>query len=256
MDRLSTEQRQQFDDVGYTGGDNLLSADEVGVLRDALTELESSNRQDECLDWKGGHIVTIHGLPLFEGALSRLVQYRPVVDLISTLMSRSIQLTGAILLDKHPEHNWDIGWHQDNGIYVDHIPEGAPEDIRGGIPVYSTLAMEMAHNVSCRISLDEAGLDTGGLYVLPRSHLENYGGNDKIKERFGADEGVLAHQAPGSALCYRPLLLHRANKMTASGRRRILHLQYGPDDLELPGTDTYPWPQGRPLTALENLISE
>ena len=60
MDRLSTEQRQQFDDVGYTVVDNLLSADEVGVLRDALTELESSNRQDECLDWKGGHIVTIH----------------------------------------------------------------------------------------------------------------------------------------------------------------------------------------------------
>jgi len=42
--------------------------------------------------------------------------------------------------------------------------------------------MEMARNVSCRISLDEAGLDMGGLYVLPRSHLENYGGNDKIKE--------------------------------------------------------------------------
>ncbi|MBT4098095.1 MAG: hypothetical protein HOM68_01970 [Gemmatimonadetes bacterium] len=256
MERLTTQQRQQFDDEGYVVVDNLLSPTEVDVLRHALAELEDSNRQDECFDWQGGHIVTIHGLPLLQGALSRLAQYRPVVDLISELMGRSIQLTGAILLDKHPQHNWDIGWHQDNGIYVDHIPDGAPEDIRGGIPVYSTLAMEMAQNVSCRISLDEAGFDTGGLYVLPRSHLENYGGNDKIEERFGDHVGVLAHQEPGSALCYRPLLLHRANKMTATGRRRILHLQYGPDDLKLPGTDTYPWPQGRPLTALESLLAE
>ncbi|MEC9378474.1 MAG: phytanoyl-CoA dioxygenase family protein, partial [Candidatus Latescibacterota bacterium] len=144
-------------------------------------------------------------------------------------------------------------WHQDNGIYVDRIPRGAPQDIRGGLPVYSTLGMEMADNVSCRISLDVAGDSTGGLYVLPGSHRENYGGNDKVKERFGAERGVLAHQEPGSALCYRPLLLHRAEKMVEAGRRRILHLQYGPDDLRLPGTETYCWPQPRPLSPVDRL---
>jgi hypothetical protein len=44
--------------------------------------------------------------------------------------------------------------------------------------------------------------------------------------------------------------------MVAMTRSRSLHLQYGPDDVKLPGTDTYPWPQGRPLAALESLISE
>ncbi len=60
---------------------------------------------------------------------------------------------------------------------------------------------------------------------------------------------VLAHQEPGSALCFHPLFLHRAEKMTTTGRRRILHPQFGPD-LKQPGTETYRWPQPRPLDQL------
>jgi hypothetical protein len=255
MEPLTSPQRRQFNDDGYLVVDNVLSSEDVETLRDGLGKLERDKRQDEAFDWQGGHIVTIHGLPLIEGPLAGLVQYRPVLDLVASLMGKAVQLTGGVLLDKHPEHNWDIAWHQDNGIYVQRIPEGAPDDIRGGLPVYSTLGLEMVDNVSCRISLDVAGESSGGLYVVPGSHRENYGGNDKVKERFGDVAGVLAHQEPGSALCFRPLLLHRADKMTTTGRRRILHLQYGPDDLQLPGTDTYRWPQSRPLTPLEQLVA-
>ncbi len=253
MPGLTPAQLQRFHEDGYVVVDNVLDDAAVDTLRAALDELEARDIDDASVIRGGGHIVTIHGLPLQQGPLSQVLRYRPVVELLERLADAPIQITGGVLLDKHPEHNWDIGWHPDNGIYVHAIPDGAPEDIRGGLPVYSTLGMEMAGNVSCRLALDPAGLDSGGLWVLPKSHLENHGPAGDAKTRFAADPGVLAAQAPGSALCFRPLLLHRTEKMTAPGRRRILHLQYGPNDLVLPGTETYHWPLPRPLTAIDRL---
>ena len=250
---MTPDQLAQFHEEGYVVVDDVLDAGALDTLCATLDELEARDTDHESIERGGGHIVTIHGLPLQQGPLSRVLQYQPVVELLERLSDAPVQITGGVLLDKHPDHNWDIGWHPDNGIYVHAIPEGAPEDIRGGLPVYSTLEMELARNVSCRLALDPAGLDSGGLWVLPKSHLENHGAAGDAKERFAAEKGVLAAQAPGSALCFRPLLLHRTEKMTAPGRRRILHLQYGPNDLQLPGTETYHWPLPRPLQVIDDL---
>lgn len=251
MPDLTPEQLQQFNDEGWVVVDDVLDAAALDILRGALDELEARDEDDESVSRGGGHITTIHGLPLLSGPLAAVLQYRPVVELLERLHEGPIQITGGVLLDKNPDHNWDIGWHPDNGIYVHTIPEGAPQDIRGGLPVYSTLGMELARNVSCRLALDPAGADSGGLWVLPKSHLQNH--TDKAKERFGGEKGVLAAQKAGSALCFRPLLLHRTDKTASAARRRILHLQYGPDDLQLPGTETYHWPLPRPLRPLDRL---
>lgn len=223
MPELTPEQLAQFHDEGYVVVDNVLDEGALDTLRATLDHLEARDTDHESISRGGGHIVTIHGLPLQQGPLSRVLQYRPVVELLERLSAAPIQITGGVLLDKHPEHNWDIGWHPDNGIYVHTIPEGAPQDIR-------------ARNVSCRLALDPAGIDSGGLH--------NHGRAGDAKERFAAEKGVLAAQSPGSALCFRPLLLHRTEKMTAPGRRRILHL---------PGTETYHWPLPRPLVAVDDL---
>jgi ectoine hydroxylase-related dioxygenase (phytanoyl-CoA dioxygenase family) len=113
--------------------------------------------------------------------------------------------------------------------------------------------MELKNNVICRIALDGATADNGGLYVLPRSHRENYGGNENILARFADQKGQIASQPPGSALFYRPLLLHRSEKSRSDKRRRILHLSFGPADLTLPGAELYPWPQPIPLSPLDDL---
>lgn len=255
MKPLTPDQVEQFNEQGYVVVENVLDDGTVDTLRAALDELETRPEDDESVSRGGGHIVTVHGLPLQPGPLSRVLQFRPVLEIIEQLVAAPVQITGGVLLDKHPEHNWDIGWHSDNGIYVHTIPQGSPEDIRGGLPVYSTLEMEMARNVSCRIALDPAARDSGGLWVLPKSHLTNHGSDDEdTKKQLAEQKGVLAAQTPGSALCFRPLLLHRTEKMIASGRRRILHLQYGPNDLQLPGTETYHWPQPRPMTPVDDLI--
>ena len=258
---MTSEQTDRFRDAGYLVVEEVLTAAEVEVLKDALGRLErDGDRDDVGLGWSEQRITTIHGLPLRPGPLSRVLQYRPVLDLVRQLIGgEEVRVTGGLLLDKTPESNWDIQWHQDSGIYVSEIPPGKPDDIRGGLPVLRTEGMELRRNVSCRIALDPSTAESGGLYLLPGSHKTNLGSNEEdreeIKRRFGSQRGDLAHQPPGSALFYCPLALHRSEKMSVEARRRILHLQYGPMDLRLPGAEPYAWPQPCPLTALESLVS-
>lgn len=254
---LTAQQCADFDEQGYVVVDGVLSQDEVRLLTGALEELERRGPgEDETLKWSDGLITSFHTLPLQPKPLSEVFQYRPLLELAQQLIGPEVRVTGGLLLDKDPAHNWDIGWHQDNGIYVSAIPEGEPQDIRSGLPVLSTKGMEMARNVTCRIALDASSPESGGLFVLPGSHKTNLCPNNNVSDRLANEKGVGTTQAPGSVLCYCPLLLHRSEKSRFNtGRRRVLVLQYAPADLQLPGTTCYPFPQPVPLTPIETMVA-
>ena len=252
---LSAQDITQFESEGYCVVEELLNTTEVNLLKQAIAVLEQQNVRDtETVNWTADRITMIHALPLRSGPLSRLMQYRAVLDSVETLLGTAVCITGGIMLDKDPLNNWDIDWHQDTGIHVKDPTREDPTDIRGGIPVLTTHNMELENNITCRIALDGATADNGGLYVLPCSHRANYGGNEKIRARFSEQQGVLASQTPGSALFYRPLLLHRSEKSRTDKRRRIFHLSFGPTDLSLPDATLHPWPQPIPLIPLEDLL--
>jgi ectoine hydroxylase-related dioxygenase (phytanoyl-CoA dioxygenase family) len=253
---LTQEQVHHFCDHGYLVVENVLTEEEVETLRGAVEQIERKNdREDISIKWSHHYASTIFNLPMRPGPLSRVLQYRPVLSLIEQLVGEKVRVTGGLLLDKDPQNNWDIGWHQDTGIYVAAIPPGEPEDIRGGFPVYRTKGLELSRTVTCRIALDPSTAESGGLYVLPGSHRTNLGKGEDVKRRFAHEKGVLAYQLPGSALFYCPLTLHRSEKMTVQERRRILHLKYSPADTQLPGVELYPWPQPCPLVPLDTLTS-
>lgn len=252
---LSNEQLTQFHDEGYVLIDGVLTPDEVAMLIDALEAIERTDEPGSGgYGWAGHRVTTIHNIPLQPAPLSSIVSYRPIVRIVEQLIGAPVRVTGGLLMDKDPNHNWGIGWHQDNGIYIDCIPPGEPQDVRGGLPVLSTKAMELERNVTCRLALDASTPENGGLYVLPRSHRTNLQGPDKPFERFAPEKGIGVRQTPGSVLCYAPLLLHRSEKSESpTSRRRVLHLQYGPADLKLPGANCYNFPQPVPLQACDNL---
>lgn len=251
---LTQPQLDHFRDQGYLVVEGVLTTAEIEVLKEAVARLEQEgDRQDLSLKWSKENLTTILDLPVRAGSLSRLLQYRPVLSLVEQLAGAPLRVAGGLLLDKDPENNWEIGWHQDTGICVAAIPPGKPEDIRGGRPFYRTKGLELARDVACRIALDPATAESGGLYLLPGSHRANLGSGDHVKQRFAAEQGIPAQQAPGSALCYCPLTLHRSEKMALPGRRRILHLRYSLADLKLPGAVPYPWPQPCPVTPLDSL---
>ncbi|MBI2191264.1 MAG: phytanoyl-CoA dioxygenase family protein [Planctomycetes bacterium] len=252
---LTPEQVHFFRERGYLVVENVVSPTEVQVLREALGTLErDGDRKDVALSWSGEYLSLIRDVPRRRGPLARLLQHPRLLGLVEQLVGGRVRVTGGLMMDKPPGGDWEIGWHQDSGIYVAQIPPGEPEDIRGGIPVLRTKGLELRRNVSARVALDPATAETGALYVVPGSHRENLGKGDHVKERFASEKGVIAHQLAGSVLFYCPLTLHRSEKMTAPGRRRILHLQYGPLDLTLPGAELFPWTQPCPLTPLAGLV--
>ena len=252
---LSSEHVTQFRDDGYVLIDNVLPQADVARLINAVESLErDGNRAAVGLGWSADRLTTIHNIPLQAPPLSRVLMYRPVVEIVEQLVGGPIRVTGGLLMDKDPNHNWQIGWHQDNGIYVDRIPEGERQDVRGGLPVLSTKGMELHRNVTCRIALDNSTPENGGLYVMPGSHRTNTQAVEGAHDRFADDCGTSVRQSPGSMLCYAPLLLHRSEKSESpDSRRRVLHLQYGPADLSLPDANCYSFPQPVPLRAVDSL---
>lgn len=251
---LVPQQLALFRQQGYLVVDGVLSAAEVEILREAVARLEQeAGRDDPSLKWSREHLTTVLDLPVRPGPLGGVLRYRPVLEVVEQLVGAPVCVAGGLLLDKDPDNNWEIGWHQDTGICVAAIPPGEPEDRRGGRPYFRTKGMELARDVACRIALDPATAERGGLYLLPGSHQANLGPGEQVRQRFAQERGVPVPQSPGSALCYCPLTLHRSEKMTVEGRRRILHLRYSPMDLKLPGAALHPWPQPCPLTPLDSL---
>lgn len=251
---LAQEQLDCFRSQGYLVVEGVLTGTEVEILQEAVARLEQQgDHQDPGFKWFKETLTTILDLPTRAGPLSRLLQYRPVLSVVEQLTGGPVRVTGGLLLDKAPDNNWEIGWHQDTGVCVAAPPPGEPEDIRGGRPFYRTKGLELARDVACRIALDPAGAESGGLYLLPGSHRANLGSGDHVKQRFAGEKGVPIQQLPGSALCYCPLTLHRSEKMAVPGRRRILHLRYSPAELKFSGALPYPWLQPCPVTPLDSL---
>lgn len=248
----TSDELARFDREGFLTVEGLLGPDDVAALIAGLGRVErDGDRGDPGVNWSNGRATTIHNLPLQAGPLAALFGYAPVLRIVERLVGGPARVTGGLLLDKDPANNWDIGWHQDNGIYVEAIPPGEPRDVRGGLPVLTTRGMELARNVTCRIALDPSTAGTGGLFVLPASHASNLGAYDA--SRLAGVAGMAVEQRAGDALFYRPLLLHRSEKTASASRRRTLHLQYGPSDLTLPGAAPYPWPQPCPLHRIDAL---
>jgi len=248
---VTAEQIDAFGHEGFVVLRGLFDARAVSTLVDAVERIEQSGDHDAAgVNWSGERVTTIQNIPLQPAPLGLSLQYPALVEAAIQLVGGPIRVTGGLLMDKDPQHNWAIGWHQDNGIYVSAIPAGERDDVRGGLPVYSTQGMELAWNVTCRVALDASTPENGGLFVLPGSHLENRWPFKTMKADFADEPGVGVVQQPGDVLCYAPLLMHRSEKSIATSRRRVIHLQYGPSDLALPGTTCYPFPQPTPLTSV------
>ncbi len=255
--KLAREQIDHFRDQGYLVVENAITRAQVELLRQAIEQLNLARHPGDIgLGAADNYLTIIHDLPKRPGPLGRIIQYRPVLERVQQLIGDSVRVTGGLLLDKDPTHSWEVPWHQDTGIYVAKIPPGEKGDVRGGLPVYSTRGLELIGDVTCRLALDPALPDSGGLYVLPGTHHQHLGDNKNVATLYENDNGVSAPQTIGSALFYNPLTLHRSEKMTsAQQHRRILHLSWGPADLRLPdGAAVYPWPQPCPLTPVDALV--
>lgn len=136
------------------------------------------------------------------------------------------------LFEKSAGRNWLVAPHQDLAIpvaeRVEH-PALRGWSLKGGRHFVLAPADVLAQLVALRLHLDDATQADGGLRFVPGSHQDGVlddAGVQRWRERVVE---VAADARAGDALLMRPLVLHASSKATnAAGRRRVLHLLFGP----------------------------
>jgi ectoine hydroxylase-related dioxygenase (phytanoyl-CoA dioxygenase family) len=160
----------------------------------------------------------------------------PVFELVARVLGNSAFPVRAILFDKRPDVNWDLGYHQDRAIAVKERREVQGFhgwSVKEGVPHVLPPASVLEGMLSARIHLDDCGEENGPLRVSPGTHRLG------IIEKADAPRIVLRHGEAvctcpaGAVLLMRPLLLHASSKSVAPSHRRVVHIEYA--NSSLPG---------------------
>ncbi|HEX2855590.1 MAG TPA: phytanoyl-CoA dioxygenase family protein [Opitutaceae bacterium] len=166
----------------------------------------------------------------------RALAHSPAVrDLLVQLDGENARPVRAVFFDKNPAHNWKVPWHQDLTIAVAErreVPGFKAWSVKDGVLHVQPPAELLARMITLRIHLDDCDARNGPLRVIPGSHRGGRLHAAEIARLTQAAETVCC--APrGAAIAMRPLVLHASSPAAAPSHRRVIHLEFSPD--ELPG---------------------
>lgn len=151
--------------------------------------------------------------------------------------SPSISCGRGILFDKTPESNWAVAWHQDRSIAVDEQCDVAgygPWSMKHGVTHVQPPVGVLERIVTLRLHMDDCPPENGPLRTLPGGHTRGILSDEQLAAlRESTPEREHAATA-GEVLAMRPLVPHASSPAARPGRRRVLHLEFSPDDLPRP----------------------
>jgi ectoine hydroxylase-related dioxygenase (phytanoyl-CoA dioxygenase family) len=163
--------------------------------------------------------------------LAASVRRNPALARIVPAGSVAVQCT---LFEKSPGRNWLVSIHQDLSIPV---KERVPHDeligwsMKEGVLFVQPPAGVLESLTAVRLHLDDCGSGTGGLRVVPGSHVFGRIGPERAAE-IRAERGEVEPTVNrGDVLAMRPLVLHASSKARISALRRVLHFVFGPPTL-------------------------
>lgn len=202
---------------GFEMVEGALSPETVEELRRAVAELPSRHR--------GG----VRNLLRDSETVAVLANSVPIKALADTALGADAFPVRALLFDKVPEANWKVPWHQDTAIAVAERVEASGFvgwSVKDGVTHVHPPVEILERMVALRIHLDDCGLDTGLLRVLPGSHRLGKLDEVQIEHWRQMTAEVSCCAAQGDVLVMRPLLLHASSAAKTPSHRRVLHLEY------------------------------
>ena len=171
----------------------------------------------------------VRGLAAKVDSVRPLAQSPVVRSLVEPVLGPAAQLVRSILFNKTEETNWQVAWHQDLAIAVQHrieVDGYISWSIKEGVPHVQPPQEILEKMLSVRLHLDPADETNGALWVSPGSHrLGRLAANNAADtaERTGKHLCVVH---AGDALLLRPLILHASRKATSGKPRRVIHLEF------------------------------
>ena len=139
----------------------------------------------------------------------------------------------ATLFDKAPDKNWLVVWHQDTALPLERkidVPEWGPWSVKDGITYAHAPAHALEKILAIRIHLDDSASANGPLRVLPGTHNQGVLTDDTIHELSLQIAPVDCTVRRGGIVLMRPLLVHSSSKSRSEKSRRVLHIEYAPDN--------------------------
>ena len=164
-------------------------------------------------------------------ALARWLKSLPSLHPYLPADAVAVQCT---LFEKSPDRNWLVAPHQDLFIpvsrHVEH-PALSGWSIKRGRPFVQAPVGVLVRMLAVRLHLDDATEADGGLRFVPGTHRSGVLNDSAARvwrDRVGE---TVVDALAGDALLMRPLVLHASSKAVARGRRRVLHMLFGPSEL-------------------------
>jgi ectoine hydroxylase-related dioxygenase (phytanoyl-CoA dioxygenase family) len=152
----------------------------------------------------------------------RIFKNGPLRKIVEEILGKNISLSEALYLNKGSDANWLVAWHQDLSICVKRMVE-APGYVtwvkKEGKPYVQPPDNVLQESLWLRLNLDDNDESNGCLKVIPGSHKYGKLGPVEIEEWVKKETAVSLHVSRGSAILFRPLLLHSSGKMVESNMR-------------------------------------
>jgi len=152
---------------------------------------------------------------------------------VASVLGEGCFAVRGIFFNKNPSANWKVVWHQDCVIAVRErvkIAGWGPWSLKAGVTHVRPAAQVLDRMLAIRIHLDDCGLHNGPLRVIPGSHRQGFLSDSQIHD-LPKEEAASCVVHRGDAILMRPLLLHASSPALHPSNRRVIHLEFGADEL-------------------------
>ncbi|PPL02734.1 phytanoyl-CoA dioxygenase family protein [Parapedobacter indicus] len=221
---LNIEQIEFFNTNGYLVIENLISQDQIKTYRDIYNrflngEIETGkNRVDLGVglgkNTQVENITQIMWPCDFVPELLDMEYHQRALSMSKALFGNDMELDFDMLINKAPGTNTPTPWHQDAAYWI-------------------TLPDKRA--VSCWLALDEATIDNGCMWYVPKSHLQPLRVHRPMSVKGGAlvcdadeEEGIPIQIKPGTGIFHHGATLHYSRGNATSSQRRAFIINFRP----------------------------
>jgi ectoine hydroxylase-related dioxygenase (phytanoyl-CoA dioxygenase family) len=214
---------------GFAIVPGVLDSEEIGEL---ITSFENLGENDSFR--KRGGVFAVRNLLDVSPEVRAFAESPRIRQIVTSILGEPAFPVRGILLDKTPEANWKVPWHQDLTIAVAERKDAegfGPWSTKAGVLHVQPPAVVLENMLSVRIHLDPCGAENGALKVVPGSHLHGRLPEQDINRFVAENSAAVCAVNAGDAMLMRPLLLHASSPSSAPAHRRVIHLDFAASDL-------------------------
>lgn len=242
---IPPDTKQQIQEAGFAVIPHVYTQGEVKSLLSLIQSVDTSAatfRKSDDLFAIRQCIKEVSGLP-------DILFNRNLRSMVTQVFGDGYFVAKSIYFDKPAQSNWFVAWHQDLTISVD-----KKQDIDGFGP-WTVKQQQFAvqpplpvlqNNFTIRIHLDAATFENGALKVIPGSHNKGVYRPETID--WTTERETICEVPAGGIMIMKPLLLHASGRTTNQQQRRVLHIEFGKDELPAP----LQWAEYYPLQHPQN----